>query len=354
MPQAMKKRSRKAGLPPGTLMYLGEKTGAATRMSLLHYHGQQVVEKEIQAVQECAPFINQPGVCWINVVGVHDVEKLAPFGAIFNLHPLVLEDVLNTDQRPKLEDYGDYIYIVLRQLKRANTQNEIVTEQISLVLGRNFVISFLESENDIFNPVKDRIVHNRGRICKQGADYLAYALMDMVVDNFFSIFEELGERIETLEESLIAKPTPDLMRNLHALKRQLLYLRKSIWPLREVLSGLQRGESTLIQKETGLYLRDVYDHTIQVIDTLETYRDMLSGMLDIYLSSLSNRLNEVIKVLTVVSTIFMPLTFIVGLYGMNFHDMPELSWRWGYPAVLLTMLTIAAGMLFFFRRKKWI
>ncbi|MBI3547231.1 MAG: magnesium/cobalt transporter CorA [Gammaproteobacteria bacterium] len=354
MSRVMKKRSRKAGMPPGTLIYLGDDKSTATRITLLHYAGQQVVEKEIQTAEECQVFLDTPGVCWISVTGVHEVEKLAPFGKVFNLHPLVLEDVLNTDQRPKLEDYGEYIYIVLRQLKNSSPSNGIVTEQISLVLGRNFVISFLESESEIFKPVKERILQTRGRICNQGADYLAYALMDMVVDNYFSIFENLGERIEELEELLISKPAPEQMRNLHALKRELLSLRKSVWPLREVLSALQRGESTLIQKETGLYLRDVYDHTIQVIDTLETYRDMLSGMLDIYLSSLSNRLNQVMKVLTVVSTIFMPLTFIAGVYGMNFHNMPELGWRWGYPTVLLLMAAIAAGMLIFFRRKKWI
>lgn len=354
MPLALKKRSRKTGLPPGTLMHLGERKSEITRMTLLHYDGPQAVEREIQAVEECLALRASQGVCWINVTGLHDVEKLAPFGKVFDLHPLVLEDVLNTDQRPKLEDYGEYIYIVLRQLVNANPQNEIVTEQISLVLGRNFVISFLESESGIFNPVKDRILHNRGRIRQQGADYLAYALMDMAVDNYFSIFEKLGERIEALEELIVSKPAPALMRSLHVLKREMLYLRRSVWPLREVVSGLQRSESPLIQKDTGLYLRDVYDHTIQVIDTLETYRDMLSGMLDIYLSSLSHRLNEVMKVLTVVSTIFMPLTFIAGVYGMNFGSMPELDWRWGYPLVLSLMALVAGGMLVFFRRKKWI
>lgn len=348
------KRSRKAGLPPGTPVHLGERKSETTRLTLLHYNEQRAVEQEMKTAQECLALRDTPGVSWINVTGLHEVEKLAQFGAAFGLHPLVLEDIPNTDQRPKLDDYGEYLYIVIKRLGNGTPANEISTEQISLILGRNLVISFLESDSGVFNGVKDRILNDRGRIRRLGADYLAYRLMDAVVDNYFAIFERLGERIEELQEAVISRPTPASLQTLHALKRELLFLRKSVWPLREVVSGLQRGDSTLVHKDTWFYFRDVYDHTIHVIDTIETYRDMLASMMDIYLSSLSIRLNEVMKVLTIIATIFMPLTFIVGLYGMNFHHMPELSWRWGYPLVLSVMAGIAAGMLVFFRRRKWI
>ncbi len=347
------KRSRKAGLPPGTPVHLGERKSETTRLTMLHYSEQRAVEQEFKTVPECLALRDTPGISWINITGLHDVELLAQFSSAFGLHPLVLEDIPNTDQRPKLEDYGEYLYIVIKRLGDHTPANEITTEQISLILGRNLVISFQESDSGIFNDIRERILNNRGRLRRLGADYLVYALMDTVVDNYFAIFEKLGERIEALQEIIITRPTPASLRTLHALKRELLFLRKSVWPLREVVSGLQRGDSTLVHKDTWFFFRDVYDHTIHVIDTIETYRDMLASMMDIYLSSLSIRLNEVMKVLTVIATIFMPLTFIAGLYGMNFHYMPELGWRWGYPLVLLLMAAVAGGMLVFFRRKKW-
>ena len=353
MPRHAPKRSRKAGLPPGTLMYTGERRSEPTRLWLLRYDEQQAHAQELNTVEEYEAARAGPGICWINVTGLQDVERLAQFGKAFGLHPLVLEDILNTDQRAKLEDYGDYLYIVLKRLS-CDAADDVAAEQVSLILGRNLVISFLESDSGVFNALKERILENRGRLRKLGADYLSYALLDTIVDNYFAIFESLGERIEALQDGLISRPTPASLQTLQTLKREMLYLRKSVWPLREVLSGLQRGDSPLVQKDTWIYLRDVYDHTIQVIDTVETYRDMLSGMLDIYLSSLSIRLNEVMKVLTIIATIFMPLTFIAGVYGMNFHYMPELGWRWGYPLVLLVMAVIAGGMLVYFRRKKWI
>lgn len=343
MPRPVPKRSRKAGLPPGTPVYVGERKSETTCLMLLHYNEQRAIEQEIKTVEESNVWRDTPGVSWISVAGLPEAEQLVKFGNAFGLHPLVLEDILNTDQRPKFEDYGEYLYIVLRRLGNGTSADEISTEQISLILGHNLVISFLESDSGIFNVVKERIVSNRGRIRKFGADYLAYALMDTVVDNYFAVFEKLGERIEIIQDGLVSRPTSGSLEALHSLKREMLFLRKSVWPLREVVSGLQRGDSPLIQKEMGLYLRDIYDHTIQVIDTVETYRDMLSGMMDIYLSSLSIRLNEVMKVLTIIATIFMPLSFIVGIYGMNFHYMPELGWRWGYPVVLLGMAVIAGG-----------
>ncbi len=295
-----------------------------------------------------------PGVNWINIDGLHQIEVLEKLGECYGFHPLVLEDILNTDQRPKMEDSGDYLYIVLRMLNYNDKSSEIETEQVSLILGPNFVFSFQEKEEDVFDPVRERIRNNKGRIRKMGADYLAYALLDSIVDNYFTIMEKLGETIEFLEEELVTQPVPETLQTIHQLKRELIFLRKAVWPLREVISGLERGELVLIKETTRVYLRDVYDHTIQVIDTIETFRDMISGMLDIYLSSVSNRLNSVMKVLTIIATIFMPLTFIAGIYGMNFKFMPELEWRWGYPMVWVLVIFISVFMLIYFKKKRWL
>ena len=311
-------------------------------------------EKEIKTIEECFLFKDKPTVTWINIDGLHQVEILEKLDECYGLHPLVLEDILNTDQRPKMEDYGEYLYIVLRTLNYNEKSSEIESEQISLVLGPNFVFSFQEREGDTFNPIRDRIRNNKGRIRKMGADHLAYTLLDSIIDNYFIILENLGEKIEFLEEELVKRPIPETLQTIHHLKREMIFLRKGVWPLREVISGLERGESSLIKESTRIYLRDVYDHTIQTIDTIETYRDMVSGMLDIYLSSISNRLNAVMKVLTIIATIFMPLTFLAGIYGMNFKYMPELEWKWGYPMVWLVVIGISIFMLTYFKKKKWL
>ena len=349
-----KKRSEKAGLPPGTLVHIGEKKATVPKINAMDYDEAHFQEKEIKAIEECFIFKDKPTVTWINVDGLHQVEILEKLGECYGLHPLVLEDILNTDQRPKMEDYGEYIYIVLKMFDYHDKSNEIESEQISLILGPNFVFSFQEREGDTFNPIRERIRNNKGRIRKMGADYLAYTLLDSIVDNYFIILEKLGEKIELLEEKLVTHPTSEILQVIHHLKKEMIFLRKAVWPLREVVSGLERGESSLIQESTKVYLRDVYDHTIQTIDTIETYRDMVSGMLDIYLSSVSNRLNAVMKVLTIIATIFMPLTFIAGIYGMNFKYMPELEWRWGYPAIWLIVVFIGVSMLIYFKRKKWL
>ena len=354
MPRLVKKRSKKVGLPPGTLVHIGEKKRERTTITILDYDERHLQEQEIKTVDECLPFKDKPTVTWIDVDGIHEVKILERLGDSFGLHPLVVEDVLNTDQRPKMEDFGDYIFIVLKMLYYNDKNDEIVTEQISLILGPNFVISFQEREGDVFDPIRERIRSEKGRIRKMGADYLAYALVDSIVDNYFIILEKLGEKIEFLEDELVTNPTPETLQAIHDLKREMIFLRKSVWPLREVVSGLERGESPLIQESTGIYLRDVYDHTIQVIDAVETFRDMLSGMLDIYLSSVSNRMNEVMKVLTIIATIFIPLTLIAGIYGMNFRYMPELEWPWAYPMLWLIMLGIGVLMLIYFRRKRWL
>ena len=260
---------------------------------------------------------------------------------------------MNTEQRPKLDDFEDYVFLVMKIPYFEEKNNTIKIEQISLVLGTNFIISFQEMEGDIFNPVRERIKNGRVRIRNSGTDYLLYALIDAIVDNYFTILEKIGERIENVEEELVTEPGKETLHDIHDLKREVLFFRKSVWPLREIVSNLERGELTLIKEPTRIFLRDVYDHTIQVIDTMETFRDMLSGMLDLYLSSIGNKTNEVMRVLTIIATIFIPLTFIAGLYGMNFEYMPELKWRWSYPLVLLLIGVIGIFMLFYFRRKKW-
>ncbi|MCP8306545.1 MAG: magnesium/cobalt transporter CorA [archaeon] len=354
MKKIFKKRSKKTGLPPGTLIHIGEKKIEKARITIIDYDEAQFQEKEAKKVEECFPYKDQPTVTWINVDGIHDVEIIEKIGNHFNLHPLLLEDILNTEQRPKMEDFEDYVFFVLKMLYYDEKENKIKVEQISLVLASNFVISFQESEGDVFNPVRERIRNGKGRIRKMGADYLAYALIDAIVDNYFIILEKLGEKIEDIEDELVTHPTSETLHAIHKLKREMIFLRKSVWPLREVVSKLERGESSLIKETTVIYLRDVYDHTIQVIDTIETFRDMLSGMLDMYLSSISNRMNEVMKVLTVIATIFIPLTLIASIYGMNFAYMPELESPWSYPMVLVGMFITGVLMLIYFKRKKWL
>jgi magnesium transporter len=354
MLRLIKKRSKKAGLPPGTLIHIGEKKTEKLKLTVIDYDEAHFEEREIKTIEECFVFKDKPTVTWINVDGLHQTEILESLGECYGFHPLVLEDILNTDQRPKTEDYGAYLYVVLKMLDYNEKSNETLSEQVSLILGPGFLFSFQEKEGDVFSSIRNRIRNGKGRIRKMGADYLAYSLLDAIVDNYFTILEKLGEGMELLEERLITRPVPETLQMIHYLKREMIFLRKSVWPLREVVGTLERGESSLIEGSTRIYLRDVYDHTVQVIDNVETFRDMLSGMLDIYLSSVSNRLNAVMKVLTIIATVFMPLTFIAGIYGMNFRYMPELEWHWGYPAVLLVMLGIGGVMLIYFRKKRWL
>lgn len=354
MSKLFKKRSEKGGLPPGTLVYVGEKKVEKVIITVFDYDSERYEEKELKSIEECFLYKDTPTVTWINMAGIHQVDLMEKIGTHFGIHPLVIEDILNTGQRPKMDDLEDYLFVVLKMLDYDKEDDEISAEQISIILGQNFVISFQEKEGDVFEPIRERIRKNKGRIRKMGADYLAYALVDSVVDNYFTILEKIGERIEFLEEELVENPSTQTLQEIHRLKRELIFLRKSIWPLREVISGLERGESSLIKESTGIYLRDVYDHTIQVIDTVETFRDMISGILDVYLSSISNKMNEVMKVLTIIATIFIPLTFLAGIYGMNFRYIPELEWHGGYFAVLCLMVIIGIGLVIYFKKKKWL
>ena len=349
-----KKRSSKAGLPPGTLIYLGEKKTESVRITYIDYDDQSFQEKQVLNIEECLKFKETPTVSWINIDGIHDVELIEKLGKGFELHPLILEDILSTGQRPKFEDYEQHIFVVLKMLSFDEESQSVTAEQVSLILGPNYVISFQERIGDVFEQIRERIRKAKGRIRKMGPDYLAYALLDAIVDNYFVILERFGEKIESMEEEVISNPTERTVQQIHSLKREMIFMRKSIWPLREVIGGLQKSESSLINETTGIYLRDVYDHTIQIIDTIESFRDIVSGMLDIYLSSLSNKMNAVMKVLTIIATLFIPLTFVAGIYGMNFKYMPELEWRWSYPIVWLIMIAVAVVMLCYFKRKKWL
>lgn len=327
----------------------------APKITVIDYDEAHYSEMEARTVEECFIFKAKPTVTWINIDCLHQVSLLDKLGECYGFHPLVLEDILS-DQRPKVEDYDDYIFIVLKMMYYDEQKEEgaVEADQISLILGPNYVVSFKEKAGDVFNPLRERLRTGKGRIRKMGSDYLAYSMMDAIVDNYFVVMEKLGERFEDVEDAVVANPVPETLPTIYNLKRDMLFLRKSVWPLREAISRLQRTESPMISETTKIYLRDVYDHTIQVIENIETFRDMSASLLDTYLSSLSNRLNEVIKVLTIISTIFIPLTFMSGVYGMNFKSMPELDSPWGYPAILTLMFMVVAVMLIYFRRKGWI
>ena len=354
MRKLIRRASQKAGLAPGTLVHVGEKKAEEPEITILDYQGEQLEERKSATVEECVPFRDTPTVTWLNVSGLHDISLLQALGECYQIHPLVLEDILNTEQRPKIEDFGSYLFMVVKMVYLDRETNEITAEQISLIVGPNFVISFQEMAQDVFEGVRERIRSRRGRIRAMGADYLAYSLLDAVVDNYFVVLEALAAHIEEIEEELVSDPSSETLKAIHRLKREMIFLRKSVWPLREVVSALGRGELPLIQQATVPYLRDIYDHTIQVMDTVESLRDLVSGMLDTYLSSISNRMNEVMKVLTIIATIFIPLTFVAGVYGMNFEHMPELGWHWGYPLVWGFMGLMGLAMVHYFRRRRWL
>jgi magnesium transporter len=354
MPRFIKKQLRKAGASPGTLIHIGEQRVDETRITLIDYDEANLQERVLDSIEEAFLLKDLPTVTWINIDGLHQLDIIEKVGRHFNIHPLVLEDIVNTGQRPKTEEFEDLIFVVLKMLHYNENQEEITSEQFSLVLGPNFLISFQEIQGDVFRTVRERIHKPKTRIRKAGCDYLAYALIDAIVDNYFLILEKLGENIETLEEDLLENPGPETLQTLHEMKREMIYLRKQIWPIREMINSLVKNESSLINESTRLFFRDIYDHTIQIIDTIESYRDVLAGMLDIYLSTLSNKMNEVMKVLTIIATIFIPITFIAGIYGMNFKFMPELEWRWGYVMVWAVIAVVVGIMISYFKKKQWL
>ena len=350
----MKKRTGKIGVSPGSLIHIGEVSDAIPQLSVLRYHPGGAEDLSHLAVEQIAATVTPQSVTWINLDGLHDLNLIESLGSAFALHSLILEDILNTDHRPKLEIGDGFLFLVAKMLTLHPERGEILSEQISFVIGPGYVLSFQEKPGDLFDSLRQRIYADQGRVRKMGADYLAYRLLDTIVDHYFVILEQMGEQIETLEEKLLAKPDRQLLHHIHLAKREMILLRRAVWPLREVISGLQRADSGNISTAVQPFLRDLYDHTIQIIDTVETYRDVITGLLDLYLSSISNRMNEIMKVLTIMSTLFIPLTFLVGVYGMNFDNIPELHWRWGYFALWGVMLSCVGGMFVFFRRKGWV
>lgn len=350
----------KAGLPPGSPVFVGEKVTDTFGISMVEYGPEHFSLVTHDHPEEIVTGQGPETTTWIRVHGLHDARTVEAFCLKFNLHPLTIEDILHTGQRPKIDQYENYLFLVINLINYDNTTQEMSMEQLSFILGRNLLISFHEKDGDVFLPVLDRIKANKGRIRKMGAGYLAYSLLDTVIDNFFSVLEKIGEEIEELEDDLIAAPSPETLQSIHFLKREMILLRKSVWPLREIISGLQRDETPFLDRTIHPFLKDLYDHTIQILDTVETFRDIISGMIDIYLSSVSNRMNEVMKVLTMFAVIFIPLTFIAGVYGMNFNtaqspfNMPELNWYFGYPFALGLMVATVIVMLCYFRRKKWV
>lgn len=355
MKQLFKKSSQKAGQPPGTLTWVGDKRRETVAMTAIDYNETEFSERDISGnLEKGFEKKYADNVKWININGIHDVAIIEAVGNHFGIHPLVLEDILNTEQAPKIEHLDDYLFITLKMIYYAEPSADVNFEHISFILGDGYVISFQEQKGDVFDAIRDRLRMAKGRIRKNGADYLLYALIDSIVDNYFVVLDRFGVSIEDIEIEVLEEPTQSTAQNIHTMKREIISLRRSIWPIREIIKQLGMDDSGLIQDKTIPYLRDIYDHTIQIVDTIEALRDLVSGLLDIYLSSMSNKMNEIMKILTIISTTFIPLTFIAGVYGMNFQHMPELGWKWSYPIVWLVMIFVAILMLRFFRKKEWL
>jgi magnesium transporter len=354
MKSILKTFSGKAGLPPGTLIHIGDIPAEAVRIKAFRYSKtayEEFVEPDkdfLQGMKE-----KKEGILWLQVDGVHEPEKITALGDLFSLHALTQEDILNTGQRPKMEDFDTYLFFTGKILSFDETAGVIVTKHFCLVLMSNVLISFNEAGANIFATVENRLQKPNAKARTKNTDYLAYSLIDSMVDNYFLVLEKIGAQIEELEEEILTEPSMQSLEWLHFLKQELTVLRKSVWPLRDVINSILRSDSDLISDDISKYFMDVYDHTMQILETLEGFRDVSASLFDIYLSGISNRMNEVMKVLTVIATIFIPLTFIAGVYGMNFHYMPELSWRWGYFTTLAIMAVLGIALYVYFKKKDW-
>lgn len=346
--------SDKSGMPPGSLVHVGEIHEVVSRISLIDYNKDSIEEKSIKSIDEVIPYKDRDTVTWLIVEGLSDVGIIESIGKLFDVHPLVLEDILNTHQRPKFEEYDSYLYIVLKGLMAEEEKFSVNYEQISILVFDNFVITFKEKIDDLFLPVMQRIRGSKGRFISMGADYLTHSIMDIVVDQNFLLVDALADTIDAIEDEILSHPTVETLNSLQAVKREVIYMRRYTSPLRELLSSLLRSESRIIKESTRIYFRDVLDHVLRVSEAIDSYRDILSNLLDIYNSSISNKMNEVMKVLTVFASIFIPLTFLVGIYGMNFEYMPELKWRWAYPALWVVFVAITVSLLVYFKKKKWL
>ena len=325
----------------------------STQLNLICYNEREFEEFKLDGKKPFKDLFKEDKINWVDIVGTKDMELLKSIGENFNIHPLVVEDIYSTDQRLKIDHFPDHIFIVVKALDYVKEET-LELEQINILFGRNFVFSFQEFLPNQFNQIYERIRQGKGRVRKFGSDYLVYALIDVLVDNYFLFIENFSEQIDALQEILVENPEPEVLHEIYKLKRDLIKIRKAVWPLREVVNQMTKTDIDFIKETTNIYFRDVYDHVIQIIDTIEIYREVLSGMVDIYMSSVSNKMNEIMKVLTIIATIFIPLTFIAGIYGMNFQYMPELAWKWGYLTIMCIMLAIGIGLVIFFRKKKWL
>jgi magnesium transporter len=323
-------------------------------LDVFDFGPEQMHEFSARSLDEIAEAPSWASVRWVNIVGTHDVALVAAIGERYGIHPLVQEDIVSIGQRPRLDEAAEPLYIVIDMLRFDEKTGRIDIEQVSIVLGSNYVLTFQEFDGDVFGQIRDRLRGAQGRIRRRGADYLVYALIDSIIDHYFLVLDRLGEQFITLEEEVFDRASPRTRRELNLLRRELILLRRAVWPVRELVSQFERTESELVSRETRRFVRDTYDHAVQVIDVVESMRDMTGGLMDLYLSELSHRLNETMKFLTMIGTIFIPLTFIVGIYGMNFTVMPELEWPLGYPLVWLIMIMVAVGMVTYFRFKKWL
>ncbi|MEQ8910579.1 MAG: magnesium/cobalt transporter CorA [Vicingaceae bacterium] len=347
------KAKETVGQAPGTLIYTGSKNQAKVNVEIFSYNESEIEVKASESFEKVEPTYQPERINWINVSGLHNVELIERIGKKFDLHSLLLEDVLHVDQRPKTEDFGDYLFFTIKMFHK-NAEKETEFEHVSFVLGKNLIICFQENPEDIFDLIRERLKSSFGKIRLKKADYLFYRFIDTIIDHYFVVLDQIAEKIEDLEDEVMDKPSTNTLQKLQMVRKELIYLRRSIFPIRESINAILRSETKLLNKETERFFSDVYDHTIQVIESMETYRDLLSGIMDLYMNTASNRMNEIMKVLTIMSTIFIPMTFIAGIYGMNFEHMPELSYRWAYPAAWCLMIGVAIFMLFYFKRKKWL
>ena len=354
MTKAVKKLAKKVGLPPGTIVHIGNHLAEIITLSVIDYDKESVKVFENTNLKKCLISFRDPENSWIQIKGIHDAKMVETIGKHFGLHPLMLEDIVNSGQRPKLENYKDDLFIVLKLLRYNSEKNKIEEEQISLILGKNYLLSFTESTSSIFKPIEEHLKNKESKIRSNGIDYLCYSLIDFIVDNYFLVLEKFDSRLEELENALLEQPHPKLLQDIQRVKWDLATIRRCIWPVRETVNQFLRLDSPLIKDSTKLYMHDVYDHSIRAIDIIEAFRDISAGLLEIYLSNINLKLSEIMKVLTVVSTTFVPLTFIVSFYGMNFENLPGLKQSWGFGLVISLMLLSLASMLLFFRKRQWI
>lgn len=348
-----KRRSTKTGLPPGSLVHLGERKLDHARLTLVAYGPEGFAEQAFESPADCAGCASKYPNKWLNVYGLHEPEILAQLGRQFNLHPLVLEDILNTDQRPKVDEYDDYLFVVARFFDYDEKTATVVSEQVSLIIGRDFLLTFQEQPTGNFGPVRDRLRQEKGLIRRSGLDYLAYALLDAIVDRYFAVLESLGDRAEKLEEQLITHPNGEVLTTLHHLRREATALRRAVWPLREVINNLTRN-TEFFGASVEPYMRDIYDHTVHIIESLEAIRDLIAGLLDIYLSTVSNRVNQEVRGLTVLALVFLPSTLLAGVFGMNFRNMPLLDQPDGFWLIIGAMASVATVLAVIFWRRRWL